>query len=137
MIKLDGESWLLPNLHFNLSDAQLREVKSTLYKLEGAHNTKVTWVGPYSLQENHLSIHALDLLSVLSHCHRTPDNELEIFRLRRLAIEQINNMKSAARNEITIQNLEMWEESYGPAKMAALRFARKNFSIACASSWSR
>lgn len=109
---LEGESRFLPNLHFDLGDVQLREMAIALQKLEGAHRTRVAWVGPYSLQKNHLSIHALDFLSVLCQCRRTPENELEIFRLRRSAIEQINSMKTAARNDIKIQNLEMWEEYY-------------------------
>lgn len=112
MIKFEIERSLFPNLCFELNDVQFREVSITLQKLEMAHRTKVAWVGSCSLQKNHLSIHALDLLSVLSHCSRTPENELEIFRLRRSAVEQVLRMKTAARNEIKIQNLDVWLESY-------------------------
>lgn len=109
---LSGESRFLPNLHLDLSESQRREVSATLEKLEGAHRTRVAWMGPYSLEQGHLSIHALDLLTVLSHCRRLPENEMELFRLRRSATEQIIAMKERARDGIKIHNLNMWLESY-------------------------
>ena len=112
MARLDGESRFLPNLHFILSKVQLREVTSTLQKLEQAHRTRIVWMGPYSLDGNDLSIHALDLLSVLNHCIRTTENEMELFRLRRSAADQITAVMKRARDEIKIHNLEMWLDSY-------------------------
>lgn len=106
------ESRFLPNLHFDLGEIQLSEVTTTLQKLEQAHRTRIAWMGPYSLDGNHLSIHALDLLSVLSHCDRTVENEMELFRLRRSAADQITAVMKRARDEIKIHNLEMWLDSY-------------------------
>ena len=112
MKKLDGESRFIPNLQFDLSDIQLCEVTATLQKLEGGHRARVAWVGPYSLVESRLSIHALDLFSVLSYCQRNSENEMDLFRLRKAAMDKLNDLAMSARNEIKKQNLEMWLESY-------------------------
>lgn len=110
--RLVGESRFLPNLHLTLSDIQLSEVTYALQKLEGAHHSRVAWVGPYSLDGSSLSIHALDLISVLLQCRRTTDNELELFRLRKAAVDQIGSMLAGARDEIKIRNIEIWLDSY-------------------------
>ena len=72
----------------------------------------MNWMGPYTLEQNHLSIHALDLLTVLGHCRRSPENEIELFRLRRSAIEQLTNRKERTSDDIKIHNLNLWLESY-------------------------
>jgi len=110
--RLEGESRYLPNLHFDLTDIQLREVATALDKLEGAHRTRMNWMGPYSLEQNHLSIHALDLLTVLGHCRRSPENEIELFRLRRSAIEQLSDRKERTSDDVKAHNLKLWLESY-------------------------
>jgi hypothetical protein len=112
MTKLKGESRFIANLHFDLSDVQLCEVVAALQKFECAHRTQVAWMGPYSLEGSHLSIHALDLLSVLSHSHRETENAFELFRLRRSAVDQLTTAKSGTHDEIKIRNLEMWLDSY-------------------------
>ncbi len=112
MMRLEGESRFFPNLHFDLSESQRREVEFALQKLEGAHRSQVAWIGPYALDRNSFSIHALDLISVLLQCNRTTDNEFELFRLRKAAVDQIGSMLERARNEIKIRNLEMWLDSY-------------------------
>lgn len=112
MKRLEGESRYLPNLHFDLSDVQLREVTAAVEKLEGAHRMRVNWMGPYSLEQNHLSIHALDLLTVLGHCRRSPETEMELFRLRRSAIEQLTVRKERTVDDVKIHNLNLWLESY-------------------------
>lgn len=112
MTRLEGESRFLPNLHFDLTDVQLCEVATALDKLEGAHRTRMNWMGPYSLEQSHLSIHALDLLTVLGHCRRSLENEIELFRLRRSAIEQITDKKVLSSNDIKIHTLNLWAESY-------------------------
>ncbi len=117
--RLDGESRFLPNLHFDLSEIQLSEVTFILQKLEQAHRTRIVWMGPYSLEGNHLSINALDLLSVLNHCTRTTENEMELFRLRRSAADQIVAVMKRARDEIKIRNLEMWRDSYNKLWLGA------------------
>lgn len=112
MKRLGGESRFLPNINLTLSDVQLSEVTHALQKLEGAHRSQVAWVGPYVLDGSSFSIHTLDLISVLLQCRRTTDNELELFRLRKAAVDQIEYMLDRARDEIKIRNLEMWLESY-------------------------
>jgi hypothetical protein len=110
--KLEDESRFFPNLHFDLSEVQLAGVSEALQKLENAHRTRVAWVGSYSLLENCLSIHALDLLSVLSYCQRNSENEMDLFRLRKTAMDKLNDLAKSARNQIKKQNIEMWLESY-------------------------
>ncbi|MDZ4663198.1 MAG: hypothetical protein SGJ18_16430 [Pseudomonadota bacterium] len=112
MKRLQGESLFLPNLHIKLSDVQIDEVTFALKKLEGAHHSQVAWVGPYALDGNSLSIHALDLISVLLQCRRTADIELELFRLRKTAVDQIGAMLERAKEEVKIRNLEIWLDSY-------------------------
>lgn len=99
-------------LSFDLNAIQLRTVKASLAKLEDAHRTRVTLFGDYSLDGNVLSIHALDLFSVLSYCQRNSENEMDLYRLRKAAIDQLKNLARSARNEFKKQNLEMWLESY-------------------------
>lgn len=99
-------------LKFTLNEVQLGAVKSSLAKIEAAHRTRVAWFGDHSLEGNALSIHALDLLSVLSYCHRRSENEMALHRLRKAAMNQLNDLVQSARNEIKKQNLEMWLESY-------------------------
>ena len=112
MTRLKGESRYLPNLHFDLTDVQLREVATALDKLKGAHRTRMNWMGPYSLEQSHLSIHALDLLTVFGHCRRSPENEIELFRLRRSAIEQLTDRKERTFDDAKAHNLSLWLESY-------------------------
>ena len=112
MRKLAGESRYIPNLHFDLREVQLREVMTTLEKFEGAHHTRMNWMGPYELAQNHLSIHALDLLSVLGHCRRSPESEMELFRLRRSAIEQLTSRRERTFDAVKAHNLNLWFESY-------------------------
>lgn len=135
MNKLKGESRFLPNLHFDLSDVQLRDVTSTLQKLEQAHRTRIVWMGPYSIEENRLSIHALDLLTVLSYCQRSSENEMDLFRLRKAAMDKLNDLARSAQNEIKKQNLEMWLESYQklwPGAESATDLAENSVFIAVA-----
>lgn len=112
MNRLEGESRYLPNLHFDLSEVQLREVVAALEKLESAHRMHMNWMGPYSLEQNHLSIHALDLVTVFGHCCRSPETEMELFRLRRSAIEQLSARKERTFDDLKIHNLNLWLESY-------------------------
>ncbi|MBK9037995.1 MAG: hypothetical protein IPL83_02350 [Bdellovibrionales bacterium] len=99
-------------LKFGLNETQLGLVKASLAKLEGAHRTRVAWFGDDSLVGNLLSIHALDLLTVLSHCKRNPESEMDLYRLRKSAMDKLNGLAKSARNEIKRQNYEMWLESY-------------------------
>ncbi|MBK9038032.1 MAG: hypothetical protein IPL83_02535 [Bdellovibrionales bacterium] len=99
-------------LNFTLNEAQRCTVKASLDKLEGAHRTRVAWVDDYLLNGQELTIHARDLLSVLSYSQRNSDNEMDLFRLRKAAMDQLADLKTSARNEIKKQNYEMWLESY-------------------------
>lgn len=99
-------------LNFTLSEIQLHEVVSTLAKLEGAHRTRVTWFAEHSIEGNVLSIHALDLFSVLIYCQRNSENEMDLYRLRKAAMDKLDDLAKSARNEIKKQNFEMWLESY-------------------------
>ncbi|MGE3341780.1 MAG: hypothetical protein AB7J46_07915 [Candidatus Altimarinota bacterium] len=97
---------------FTLNEIQLCEIKAALSKLEAGHRARVAWFGDHSLEGNVLSIHALDLLTVLSHCHRSPDNEIELFRIRREAMAQLSDLIKNSRNDIKKQNYEIWLKSY-------------------------
>lgn len=99
-------------LSFDLNEVQLCTIKASLIKLDGAHRTRVAWFSDYSLEGNVLSIHALDLLSVLSYCQRNSENEMDLFRLRKAAVDQLKDLARSAQNEFKKQNLEMWLESY-------------------------
>jgi hypothetical protein len=100
------------NLKFTLSDIQLGEITETLAKLEAAHRARVAWFDDYSLNGNVLLIHAIDLLSVLSYCQRTHENEMDLYRLRKCAMDQLSDSLKITRNEVKKQNLETWLESY-------------------------
>lgn len=65
--RLEGESRLIPNLRFSLTEVQHREVKAAISHTEDKRSSN-TWFGRYSLTGNSLSIQALDLLNVLSRC---------------------------------------------------------------------
>lgn len=117
--RLEGESRFVPNLQFELSETQLIGVSEALRKLESAHRTRVAWVGSYQIQEYQLSIHALDLLSAFAQVNRTSENEMEMFRLRRSAIEQLTRLLANSRNEIKKQNLQMWLDSYNKLWLGA------------------
>ena len=99
-------------LSFTLNDVQLHAVKNSIGKLEGAHRTRVAWFGDHSFDGSALSIHALDLLTILSHCQRNSENEMDLFRLRKAAMDKLNDFARSAQNEIKKQNIEMWLESY-------------------------
>jgi len=98
-------------LTFNLSEVQLHLVKASLAKLEAAHRARVAWFDDYSLSENVLSIQALDLLTVLSHCQRSPENEMDLFRLRKVATDELASRLGKTQDEIKKQNILMWIES--------------------------
>lgn len=99
-------------LTFTLNEIQLRLVNASLAKLEASHRARVAWFADYSLSVNVLSIHALDLLTVLSHCHRSSENEMELFRLRKAAMDHLSGYLGKTQDEIKRQNLGMWLESY-------------------------
>ncbi|MGE0528602.1 MAG: hypothetical protein AB7G93_16405 [Bdellovibrionales bacterium] len=110
--RLAGESRFIPNLHFQLSETQLELVSAALTKRKSAHSARVAWHGPHSLDDGRLSIHALDFISVLDHCRRSSENEMELFRLRRSATDQLQGSLARSRNEIKKRNLKMWLEYY-------------------------
>ncbi|MBK8202828.1 MAG: hypothetical protein IPK68_11080 [Bdellovibrionales bacterium] len=107
----EHEAFVRP-LSFDLNEVQLRAVKASIAKLEGAHKTRVAWFGDHSLEGNALSIHALDMLAVLGNCRRDSETEMDLFRLRKTVMDKLNDLAKSARNEIKKQNLEMWLESY-------------------------
>lgn len=111
MTKLEGESRLIPNLRFALTDVQLCEVKAAISHLESKRSSNI-WFGPYSLAENFLSIHALDLLNVLSRCARDAGTEIELFRLRKEAIDQLEQLRMRARAKVKMDNIDSWLELY-------------------------
>ncbi len=109
--RIEGESRLFPNLKFELSEVQLREVKTAIARIESKRTTNI-WFGPFSLARNSLSIHALDLLNVLSRCGRNAGTEIELFRLRKEAIEQLEHLRMRARNKVKLGTLDSWLELY-------------------------
>lgn len=110
-MRLEGESRLIPNLHFALTDVQLREVRSAISHIESKKSSNI-WFGPYSLTENNLSIQALDLLDILSRCTRNAGTEVELFRLRKEAIYQLEQLRMRARNKVKLNNIDSWLELY-------------------------
>ena len=97
-------------LTFTLNEIQLREVKAALAKLEAGHHARVAWFDDHSLDENVLSIHALDFVTVLSHCLRTQQNEIELFRLRRTAIRMLSIRYSKTKNETKKLNIKICKD---------------------------
>lgn len=93
--RIEGESRLFPNLKFELSTVQLREVKAAISHIEGKRESNI-WFGPFSLTRNSLSIHALDLLNVLSRCARDAGTEIELFRIRKEAMDQLEHLRMRA-----------------------------------------
>lgn len=110
-MRLEGESRLIPNLRFALTDVQLREVRSAISHIESKKSSNI-WFGPYSLTENNLSIQALDLLDILSRCTRNAGTEVELFRLRKEAIYQLEQLRMRARNKVKLNNIDSWLELY-------------------------
>ena len=109
--KLDGESRFIPNLQIALTAVQLREVKAAISHVESKKSSNI-WFGPYSLTENCLSIQALDLLNVLSRFTRNAGTEIELFRLRKEAIDQLESLRRRARNRVKVDNIDSWLELY-------------------------
>jgi hypothetical protein len=111
---LPGESRFLPNLQIEieLTETQHGEVAFALKKLDGAHRSRIAWVGPCTLDGKSLSIHSLDLIAVLLQCRRTDENEIELFRLRKTAVDLIKSQRECTQDEIKNRNLEMWLDSY-------------------------
>ncbi len=99
-------------LTFTLNEIQLREVKAALAKLEAGHRARVAWFDDHSLDGNVLSIHALDFVTVLGHCRRDPENEMELIRLRKAAMDQLTVHLRNTRDAIKKQNIETWLESF-------------------------
>lgn len=99
-------------LTFTLNEVQLREVKAALAKLETGHRARVAWFDDHSLDGNVLSIHALDLLTVLCYCRRDPENEMELFRLRKAAMNELSLHLEKTHDAIKKQNIRRWLESF-------------------------
>lgn len=102
----------MKHLRFVLNEIQLREVKASLAKLEAGHRARVAWFDDYSLEGHLLSIHALDLVTALSHCQRSPENEMELFRLRKAATDELALRREKTGDVIKKQNIGMWIESF-------------------------
>ena len=99
-------------LSFTLNEIQLREIKASLAKLEAGHRARVAWFDDHGLEGNVLSIHALDLLMVFNHCQRDAENEMELFRVRKTAIDQLSERLSKTQEELKRLNIETWLETY-------------------------
>lgn len=109
--RIEGESRLFPNLKFELSEVQLREVRAAISHIESKRSSNI-WFGPYSLTKSRLSIQAFDLLSVLSRCARNAGTEIELFRLRKETINQLERLRMRARNKVKLSNIDSWLELY-------------------------
>ncbi len=118
---------------FELNDTQLRAVRASLAKLDGGHRARAAWFGDESLDGNLLSIHALDLFSVLTYCQRNSENEMDLFRLRKTVMDKLNDLSKSARNEFKKQNYEMGLESYRklwPGHTLEIKAGTRVFSFA-------
>lgn len=99
-------------LKFELSEIQKQVVSETLTKLENAHRAKQAWFDDYDFSGSSLSIHPYDLFTVLDHCERCSENEMELFRLKKSAVEQMTSRLAKPKSDIEKRNIEMWLDSY-------------------------
>ena len=99
-------------LKFELNDTQLCAVSESLTKLENAHRAKAAWFDDYVLEGSSLIIHALDLYSVLDHCERNSENEMDLFRLRKSATDQMTSLLEKSKVEIKKHNINLWLDHY-------------------------
>ncbi len=106
-------------LKFALNQVQLSAIKVSLAKLESGHRARVAWFDDYSLEKNELSIHALDLITVFDHCTLEAENEMELFRLRRAAVSQLQNRILKTRNELRKQNMICWLSLYSQLELGS------------------
>jgi hypothetical protein len=84
-----------------------------------ANTINFFWFGPYLLQNSYLSMQSLDFLNVLSNCKFTSENEIELYRLRKNAILQLEAILSKARNKIKQKNLKQLLLLFSDIKIAS------------------
>ncbi|MBX9766986.1 MAG: hypothetical protein K2X47_06925 [Bdellovibrionales bacterium] len=109
---LEAETHSIPNLKFELNEVQRREVGGAISLIQSRKSSNI-WFGPHSLTANGLSIHPLDLLNVLSRCHCNSGTEIELYRIRKEAMNQMVRLRRRARNTMKIRTIEAWLEQYG------------------------
>lgn len=117
-LRLEGESNFLPNLKFKLSDILLRAIQTAITDIE-TKTLNPFWFGPYLLQKSNLSMQSLDLLNVISFCNLTSENELEIYRLKKNALMQLEVKLLKSKNFTKQKNLKQLIALYSDIKVAS------------------
>jgi hypothetical protein len=104
---LEGENRSVPNLLVTLTEAQTPIVADAVERLRAlSRDRRRILFGPLELRGNELSICPLDACPLLGLCERTPATEIELFRLRRAALAEIEARLQRVRNAVVRAALE-------------------------------